>query len=43
MTKSQVSVFTENQYAEFTTFFRIPFKQGTVEHDKDMWKRLLSA
>lgn len=45
MTKSQVSVFTENKYSEFTTFFRIQFQDNRVEslHNEHLWKDLLGS
>ena len=41
---SSAKVFTENQYAEFTTLFRIKFKYTeTIEVDRNRWMRLLEA
>lgn len=40
---SSANVFAENQYAEFTTLFRIQFKQGEVQRNRNLWKELLSA
>ena len=41
--KSTAVVHNENRYAEFTTFFRIPFKDGEVDHNFHTWKDLLGA
>lgn len=40
---SSTRVFSENQYAEFTTLFRIQFKQGEVHRNRDLWKELIAA
>lgn len=40
---SSAKVFADNQYAEFTTLFRIAFKQGEVEVDHNRWMRILEA
>ena len=44
---SAAKVYSENQYAEFTTFFRIPFNNvdpSTLHTGKvDRWKEVLSA
>ena len=41
--KSTATVYNENRYAEFSTFFRIPFKEGEVPHSHHTWKDLLGA
>ena len=41
--QSQAKVCNENRYAEFTTFFRIPFKDGEVPYDPNAWKKLLES
>lgn len=44
---SAAKVFTENKYAEFTTLFRIPFKETPYEevygNGKHIWKDLLGS
>lgn len=44
---SAAKVFTENKYAEFTTLFRIPFKETPIEevygNRKHVWKDLLGS
>lgn len=40
---SSARVFSENQYAEFTTLFRIQFKQGEVQRNRNLWEELLAA
>jgi hypothetical protein len=44
---SNAKVFVENKYAEFTTFFRIPFKETPYEevygNGKHIWKDLLGS
>lgn len=44
---SAAKVFTENKYAEFTTLFRVPFKETPLEevygNRKHMWKDLLGS
>lgn len=44
---SGVKVYSENKYAEFTTFFRIPFKETPYEEvygdGKHIWKDLLGS
>lgn len=40
---SSAKVFAENQYAEFTTLFRVAFKQGEVAVDRNRWMRILEA
>lgn len=44
---SMAKVFTENKYAEFTTLFRIPFKETPLEevyeNRKYIWKDLLGS
>ena len=44
---SNAKVFVENKYAEFTTLFRIPFKETPLEevygNRKHMWKNLLGS
>lgn len=40
---SSANVFVENQYAEFTTLFRIAFKQGEVPRNSHAWRDLLSS
>lgn len=44
---STAKVYSANQYAEFTTMFRIPFKETPYEEVfagcKDRWKRVLEA
>ena len=44
---SEAKVFAENKYAEFTTLFRIPFKETPLEevygNRKHMWKDLLGS
>lgn len=41
--KSTAKVYNENRYAEFQTFFRIPFKEGEVPYNHHTWKDLLGA
>lgn len=41
--KSTAKVYNENRYAEFQTFFRIPFKEGEVPVAYHVWKDLLGA
>lgn len=41
--KSTATVYNENRYAEFQTFFRIPFKEGEVPVAYHVWKDLLGA
>ena len=41
--KSTATVYNENRYAEVSTFFRIPFKEGEVPHSHHTWKDLLGA
>lgn len=41
--KSSAKVYNENRYAEFQTFFRIPFKEGEVPVAYHVWKDLLGA
>lgn len=38
---SSAKVFAENKYAEFTTLFRVAFKQGEVPRNPHAWKDLL--
>ena len=44
---SEAKVFVENKYAEFTTLFRIPFKETPLEevygNRKHVWKDLLGS
>lgn len=41
---SSAKVYSENGYAEFTTLFRIQFKEeSNLEIDRDRWMRLLEA
>ena len=40
---SSAKVYAENQYAEFTTLFRIKFKEGEVPRNLHAWKELLKA
>ena len=40
---SSAVVYRENKYAEFTTLFRIPFKEGDVEYNTHAWKDLIGA
>jgi hypothetical protein len=40
---SSARVFAENKYAEFTTLFRIAFKQGEVPRNPNAWKDLLAS
>ena len=44
---SSARVFTENKYSEFTTLFRIPFKETPVEevygNREHIWKDLLGS
>ena len=40
---SAVKVSSLNKYAEFTTTFRIPFKEGNVECKPHLWKDLLDS
>lgn len=42
---SAAKVYSENKYAEFTTLFRIPFKEGNLEHiNRDhLWKDLIGS
>lgn len=44
---SEAKVFAENKYAEFTTLFRIPFKETPYEevygNRKHVWKDLLGS
>ena len=41
---SSAKVYSENGYAEFTTLFRIQFKEdANLEIDRDRWMRLLEA
>lgn len=41
--KSKAKVYNDNRYAEFTTFFRIPFKDGEVPYNEHAWKDLLGS
>lgn len=41
--KSTATVYNENRYAEFSTFFRIPFKEGEMPITYHVWKDLLGA
>lgn len=41
--KSTAKVYNENRYAEFQTFFRIPFKEGEVPYNHHTWKDLLGS
>lgn len=41
--KSTATVYNENRYAEFSTFFRIPFKEGEVNYSHHTWKDLLGS
>lgn len=41
--KSTAKVYNENRYAEFSTFFRIPFKEGEVPVAYHVWKDLLGS
>ena len=41
--KSTATVYNENRYAEFSTFFRIPFKEGEVNYNHHTWKDILGA
>lgn len=41
--KSSATVYSENRYSEFTTLFRIPFKEGEVPRNHHMWKDLLGS
>lgn len=43
---SSARVFTENKYSEFTTLFRIPFKETLIEEvyeNRDYWKDILGS
>jgi hypothetical protein len=40
---SEAKVYAANQYSEFTTTFRIPFKEGNVESNPHMWKDILGS
>ena len=40
---SSATVSSANKYSEFTTTFRIPFKEGNVERNPHLWKDLLSS
>ena len=40
---SSAKVYAENQYAEFTTLFRVAFKHEEVAVDPNRWRRLLEA
>lgn len=41
---SSAKVYSDNHYAEFTTLFRIPFKEGNVdEYIKFDWRDLLGS
>ena len=40
---SAAKVSSANQCAEFTTTFRIPFKEGNVERNPHLWKDLLGS
>lgn len=42
---SSAKVYTENQYSEFTTLFRIPFKpnNGEYVHNRNMWRDLIGS
>jgi hypothetical protein len=41
---SSAKVYSDNHYAEFTTLFRIPFKEGNVdEYVKFDWRDLLGS
>lgn len=43
---SSAKVFLENKYSEFTTLFRIPFKEMPYEEvytEKDRWRKILQA
>lgn len=42
---SSAKVYSDNHYAEFTTLFRIPFKEGRPDHNcvKVHWEELLSS
>lgn len=41
--KSTATVYKENRYAEFQSFFRIPFKEGEVPYNHHTWKDLLGS
>lgn len=41
--KSTANVYNDNRYAEFTTLFRIPFKDGEVPYNEHVWKDLLGS
>lgn len=41
--KSTAAVYNDNRYAEFTTLFRIPFKEGEVPYNEHAWKDLLGS
>ena len=43
---SSAKVFVENKYAEFTTLFRVPFKEMPYEEvytERDRWRKVLQA
>lgn len=43
---STAKVFSENKYSEFTTFFRIPFKEGDIMDFMDKticYKKIFAA
>lgn len=40
---SAVKVSSLNKCAEFTTTFRIPFKEGNMEYNSHLWKDLLGS
>lgn len=45
---SSAKVYNENKYAEFTTLFRVPFKETSLEEvygnkEKNMWRDLLDS
>lgn len=44
---SKARVYSENRYSEFTTLFRIPFKEGNIEeiygNRNHVWKDLLGS
>lgn len=40
---SSANVYPEQGYSEFTTVFRVPFKQGTVVYNDHVWKDILGS
>lgn len=40
---SSANVYPEQKYSEFTTVFRVPFKQGTVVYNNHVWKDILGS